>query len=152
MLALQDVGQGLELALLTGGGNNGLALASAVVDQSVDGLLEHALFVAADNFWSVETMQTTQTIVAVNDAAVQVVQVRSGETATIKWNHWTQVWWNNWDNAQNHPTWGNDVLLQAVEQLEATHVTVGLGFAGGFGEFFGESSDGFWNVDAVQHL
>ncbi len=51
------------------------ASASAVVEQGVDGFLEHALLVADDDVGSTQLEETLEAVVAVDDAAVQVVEV-----------------------------------------------------------------------------
>src|SRR5690606_10739880 len=79
LLALQHVAEGLQGAVAgTGDG----ATATAVVEQCVDGLLQHPLLVVDDDLGSTEVDQATKTVVAVDDAAVQVVQVTGREAAT----------------------------------------------------------------------
>ena len=78
LLALDHVGQRLERAV---GGAQHRAAAAAVVEQRVDRLLQHALFVADDDFGGVEVHQLLEAVVAVDDAAVEVVQVAGGEVA-----------------------------------------------------------------------
>ena len=57
------------------------AAAAAVVEQRVDRLLQHALLVAHDDLGRAELEQLLQPVVAVDDAAIEIVQVarsRSG--------------------------------------------------------------------------
>ena len=78
LLALEHVRQALEL-VVAGAGDG--AAAAAVVDQRVDGLLQHALLVADDDLRRAELQQPLEAVVAVDDAAVEVVEVatwRSG--------------------------------------------------------------------------
>ena len=42
----------------------------AIVDEGIDGFLEHALFVAYDDIGGIELHQALETIVAVDDAAI----------------------------------------------------------------------------------
>ena len=51
---------------------NGLA-AATVVDQRVDGFLQHTLFVATDDVGRAQFHQFFETVIAVDDAAIQVV-------------------------------------------------------------------------------
>ena len=70
LLTLEHVGKGLECAVIrTGDG----AAAAAVVDQRVDRFLQHALLVAHDDVGRVELNEALQAVVAVDDAAVEVV-------------------------------------------------------------------------------
>ena len=72
LLALEHVGKDLERAVVGAGHRTA---AAAVVDEGVHRLLQHTLFVADDDIRCAQLQQTLQTVVAVDDAAVQVVQV-----------------------------------------------------------------------------
>ena len=52
----------------------------------IHSFLKHTLFVAEDDFRSLDFEQTLEAIVANEHAAIEVVQVGSGKTATIKGN------------------------------------------------------------------
>src|SRR5690606_30078537 len=69
-LALDHVGKRLELALV--GAGHGLA-ATTVVEQRVDRFLQHALYVAQNDIGSLQLEETLQTVVAVDDAAIEIV-------------------------------------------------------------------------------
>ena len=71
LLALEHIAQGLEGAGV--GAGDGTA-AAAVVNEGVHSLLEHALLIADDDVGRVELLQSLQAVVAVDDAAVQVVR------------------------------------------------------------------------------
>src|SRR6185503_15637225 len=81
LLALEHVAEGLD-AVVAGAGDR--ATATAVVDQRVTGLLEHPLLVADDDLGRAELEESLEAVVAVDDAAVQVVQVGGGEAATVE--------------------------------------------------------------------
>ena len=70
LLALEHVGQGFEGPVV--GAGDGTAPA-AVVDQGVHSLLEHPLFIADDDVGGMELHQPLQTVVPVDDPAVQVI-------------------------------------------------------------------------------
>ena len=70
LLALDHVGQRLQRTVR---GTEHRTLAAVVVEQSVDRLLQHPLFVANDDFRRVEVDQLLQPVVAVDDATIQVV-------------------------------------------------------------------------------
>ena len=80
LLALQSVGERLERAIV---GAAQHAAAAAVVEERVDGFLQHALFVADDHVGRVKLHELLQPVVAVDHAAIQIVQVGSGETAAV---------------------------------------------------------------------
>ena len=100
LLALEHVGQALQ-AMVAGAADG--AAAAAVVDQRVARLLEHALLVANDDLGRAQLEQPLQAVVAVDDAAVEVVQVGRGETAAVELDHWAQVGRNNGQDGQDHP-------------------------------------------------
>ena len=61
---------------------------TAVVEQRVDGFLKHALLVVHDDLGGTEVEQALQTVVAVDHATVQVVEVarlRSGHRRAAPW-------------------------------------------------------------------
>ena len=94
LLPLEHVGQRLQRPLVRA--RERLATA-AVVEQGVDRLLQHPLFVADDDLRSVELdSRRLQTIVAVDNAAVEVVEIAGRETLPpIKRHERTQIWRNH---------------------------------------------------------
>ena len=72
LLALDHVGQGLQRSVAA---SENRPLASSVVKQSIDRLLKHSFFVADDDFRRVEIDQLAQSVVAVDDPSVQIVEV-----------------------------------------------------------------------------
>ena len=99
LLALEHVAQGLQRAVAgTGDGTT----AAAVVEQCVDGLLQHPLLVVHDDLGSTEVEQATQTVVAVDHATVQVVQVGGREAATVELHHRAQLRRDHRDDVEHH--------------------------------------------------
>src|SRR3546814_10595470 len=79
LLALEHVGQRFQRTLVGAGDR---AAASAVVEQRVDRFLQHALLVADDDVRRAQFHQPFQAVVAVDDATVEVVEVRRSEEHT----------------------------------------------------------------------
>ena len=100
LLALDHVGQGFQRTSV--GSRNG-ASAASVVEQGIHRFLKHALFVADDDVGGSEFHQTLQTIVAVDDTAVQIVQIGGGETAAVERNERAQFRRNDRNDFENHP-------------------------------------------------
>ena len=73
LLAAQQIAQSSSKPRFAGA-RHGTA-AAAIVDQSVNGFLQHTLFIADDDVRRAQLQQSLQTVVTVDDAAVQVVQV-----------------------------------------------------------------------------
>src|SRR5215472_5797114 len=100
LLALERIGQGLERAIVRSAQN---AAATPVVKERVNGFLQHTLFVPNDHIGRVKLHQLLQPIVAVDDAAIEVVEIRSGETAAIERNERAQLRRKNRNHVENHP-------------------------------------------------
>src|SRR5207302_6200222 len=71
LLALEHVGQALELVVRR---TTHWSTAAPVVDQRVDGFLQHALLVADDDLRRLQLQQPLETVVAVDHAPVEIVQ------------------------------------------------------------------------------
>ena len=99
LLALEHVGQALEGPVARAGDR---AAAAAVVEQRVDGLLEHALLVVDDDLGRAQVQQPLEAVVAVDDPPVQVVQVAGGEPAAVQLHHRAQVGRDHRDAVEHH--------------------------------------------------
>ena len=92
--------------------------AAAVVEQRVDGLLQHPLLVVDDDLGGAEVEQSLEAVVAVDDPAVQVVEVGGGEAATVELHHRAQLRRDHRDDVEDHGPRVVDpaaVLVAAVE-------------------------------------
>ena len=76
---------------------------AAIVEQGIDCLLQHSFLITNDDIRSLELKQVLETIVAVDDSAIEIVQVAGGETAAFQRHEWTQIRWNNREHIENHP-------------------------------------------------
>ncbi len=100
LLALERVGQRLERPVV---GATQHAATAAVVEERVHGFLEHPLLVADDHVRRLQLHELLQPVVAVDDAAVQVVQIRRREPAAVQRDERTKLGRNDRDDVQNHP-------------------------------------------------
>ena len=100
LLTLQRVGEGLEGTVAFA--LDGTALA-AVVEKAVDGFLEHALLIAQNDVGGFDLDETVQTVVANENATVEVVEVGGGETAAVEGNEGTEFGGSDGDDLHNHP-------------------------------------------------
>ncbi len=99
LLALEHVRQALQRTVAgTGDGTP----AAAVVEQRVDGLLEHALLVVDDDLRRAEVEQPLEAVVAVDDAAVEVVEVGGGEAPTVELHHRAQLRRDHGHGVEHH--------------------------------------------------
>ena len=99
LLALEHVGQRLQRAVA---GPGDRAAAAAVVEQRVDGLLQHPLLVVDDDLGGPEVEQALQPVVAVDHPAVQVVEVRRGEATAVELDHRAQLRRDHRDGVEDH--------------------------------------------------
>ncbi len=119
LLAFERVGERFERAIV---GAAQHASTAAVVEQRVDGFLQHALFVAHDHVGCVQLDQLLQAVVAVDDAAIQVVQIGGREAAAIQWNQRAQLRRDHRDHVQDHPLRLVAGLAEAFRNAQALGV------------------------------
>ena len=100
LLAFEHVGQRLQRALVGAGDD---PTAPAIVEQSVDSFLQHALLVADDDVRSAQLDQTLQTVVAVDDTAIEIVEVGRREAAAVERNQRAKLRRNDRHDGQDHP-------------------------------------------------
>src|SRR6202167_3624389 len=100
LLALQRVGKRLQRAVV---GATQHSATAAIVEERVDCFLQHALFVSYDDFGRVQVHQLLQPAVAVDDAAVEIVQIGGGKAAAIEWNQRAKLRWNHRNDIKDHP-------------------------------------------------
>ena len=146
-LALDHVGERLERTLV---GTCHRLTATTVVKKRVHRFLQHALFVAHDDVRRLDFKKALQTVVAVDDATVKVVQVRRGETAAVKRHERTQIGREHREDRQDHPLGTDARVLEAFENLEALGVLLDLRFGIGRTEFFAQTVDFAVDVDRTE--
>ena len=146
-LAFDHVGQGLERTFV--GTGHGLA-ATAIVQQRVHRFLQHALFIAGNDLGRFQLQQTAQTTVAVDHAAIQVVQIRGGKTATVQRHQWTQVRRQHGQHVEHHPLGLDTGLFESLQQLEAFGVFLDLQL--GTGRVVAQLFDRAVDIYALQQI
>ena len=114
-LALDHVSQRLQRTLV---GTSHCLAATAVVEQRINRLLEHPLFVADNDFRCFQLKQALQTIVTIDDATIQVIQIRGRETPPVQRNQRTQVRRQHRQHFENHPVGLDARLLETLKNLQ----------------------------------
>ncbi len=114
LLALEAVGQGLERTV--GLALDGVGLAG-IVEQRVDGFLQHTLLVAENHFRSLDLDEAFQAVVADDHAAVEVVHVAGGETAAVERDERAEIRRDDRNHLHHHP-FGVVDLLRFAEGLD----------------------------------
>src|ERR671915_435075 len=105
--------------------------ATPVIEEGVDGLLEHPLLVVHDHVGSAEVEQATKPVVPVYDPAVEVVQIRGGETAAVELDHRAEVRREHGDGLHDHPLGAIAAHAEGVDDLEAFDRLLALLSSGG---------------------
>src|ERR1035437_3301954 len=119
LLAFQRVGQRLQRTVV---GATQHASTASIVEQRVHRLLQHALLVAHDHFRRMQVHQLLQAVVAVDDPAIQVVQVRSRKAAAIERNQGTQLRRDHRNHVQDHPLRLVTALAECLNHLQALDI------------------------------
>src|SRR5262252_6780001 len=115
LLAFERVGERFERAVVDAAQH---APPAAVVEQRVHGLLEHSLLVADDDFRRLQLDQLRKPVIAVDDAAVEVVQIRSGEPSAVERDERAQFGRDDRDHVQDHPFRLVARLAERVDDFE----------------------------------
>ena len=92
---------------------------ATVVIQRIDRFLQHAFLVPDDDLRGLERQKILQPVVAVNDAAVEIVQIGRGKTAALKRNQGAQIRRNHRQHRHNHPLGPTLGLEEALVNLDA---------------------------------
>ena len=93
---------------------------ATVVEQRVHRLLEHPFFVANDDFGCLELKQIFQPVIAVDDAAIQIVQVRGREPAAFQRHQRAEIRRNHRQHREHHPfrpAFGAEETLEQFDPL-----------------------------------
>ena len=115
LLALDHVRQRLERAIRA---PQHRPLAAVVVEQRVDGLLQHSLLVANDHLGRIQVDQLLEPVVAVDDSPVKIVQVARREIARIQQHQRPQVRRDHRNALEHHPLRPVVAVAKSLDDLE----------------------------------
>ena len=132
LLALDHVGERLERAVARP--EHG-PLATVVIEQRVNRLLEHPLLVADDDLGRVEVDKLLEPVVAVDDPSIEVVEVARREVARIEEHERPEVGGNDRDRFEDHPLGPVVAVAERLDDLEPLGEVFGPLLAGGLAEF-----------------
>ena len=145
---LQHVRQGLQRSVARAGNRTATA---SVVDQRVYRFLQHTLLVADDDIRCSQLEEAGQSVISVDNSAVQVVQVGGGETAAIQLYHGAQIGRDNRNRIQNHPlrlVTGLAEGLYDLQTLDDTGTFLSAGVLQACFQFYGL----LLQIDGLQQL
>jgi len=147
--ALDHVGQRFQRALV--GAGHRLA-ATAVVEQRIDRFLQHAFFIAHDDFGRLQFKQPFEPVVAVDNAAVEVVEVGGRETAAVQRHQRTQFGRQHRQHFEDHPLGLDAGLLETFEDLQPLGQLLQLGVGTGFIDFRMQAFHGGMQIERAQQF
>ena len=148
-LALDHVGERLERTLV--GAGHRLA-AAAVVEKRVHSFLKHALFVAHDDVWSLDFKEALQAVVAVDDAAIEIIEVRSRKAAAVKRDERTEIRREHRQDRHDHPFGLDARTLEAFKDLESLGELLDLCFRSRIGELIAKTSNFCIDINRAQEF
>src|SRR5690606_7604533 len=102
--------------------------ATPVVEQSIDRFLKHALLVANDDLWSRELLQPLEAIVAVDDAPIEVVEIRAREPAAVERDERTKIRRKYRNHIQHHPLGLVSAVAEGLDHAQPLRGLLALGF------------------------
>ena len=105
---------------------------ASVVEQRINRFLQHALFVARDDFRRAQFHQTLQTVVTIDHAAVQIVQIRGRETTAVQRDQRTQFRRQHRQHFHDHPVRLDAGTLEGFEYFQTLRVFLDFRFGFGF--------------------
>ena len=148
LLTLEHVAQGLQRTVRSAGDR---AATTTVVEQGIDGFLQHALLVVEHDFRSAELDQSLQTVVTVDHTTVEVVEIGSGETATVELHHRAQIRRNDRNHVEHHGLRLVAGGQEGVDDLQ-TLQGAGLALAGTGVDLFAQLLGGGFKIEVLQAL
>src|SRR5437660_7605413 len=147
--ALDHVGERFQGALV--GAGHRLA-AAAVVQERIHRFLEHSLLVPDDDLGRLKLEEALEAVVAVDDAAVQVVQVGGREAPSVQGHQRPQLGRQHRQHFHDHPVRLDAGLLETFEHFEAFGELLDLGVGAGSLELLPQGIDLLVQVDRAQQL
>ena len=147
LLTLEHVRQRLQRALVGTGDD---AATTAIVEQGVDGFLQHPLLVPDNDIRRAQLDEALEAVVTVDHTTIEVVQVRRRETAAIERHQRTQFRRNDRHDRQDHPLRAVAGCHEVLEQLETLGVLLQLQLGTGFLHVFADLRAFFFQIHIDQ--
>ncbi len=147
LFTFDHVGQRFQRTLVR---TSNCTTATTVIQQGINRFLQHTFFVTYDDIRRSQIQQTFQTVVTVDHATVQIVQIRRCETTAIQRNQRTQIWRQNRQNRQDHPLRLVARLNERFQQFDTLGQLFTFGFRVGFVQLFTQRFTFLLQIHAFQ--
>ena len=149
LLALEHVGERLQRPLVGAGDD---AAAAAVVEQRVDRLLQHPLLVADDDVGRAQLDEPLQAVVAVDDAAIEVVEVGRGEAPAVERHQRPQIGRDHRHMREDHPFRLVLGLGERLDQLEPLGELLRLELGRRFDDLLAQIGRHLLEIERFEHF
>ena len=93
--------------------------------------MKHPFFISDDDLWSVQILKSLETIVPVDHASIQIVEIRCSETTAIERNERTEIRRNDGNDFHHHPLRAVSAVTEGFDDLQPFGVLTSLRFGGG---------------------
>ena len=98
--------------------------------------MEHTLFIADDDVGCADFLQFLEAVVAVDDSAIEVIEVTCCKTATVKLNHRTEIGRKDGKHVEDHPFRAVATETECFNDFKALHCAETLLSNAVFNDFF----------------
>ena len=149
LLALQHIGKRLQRTLIR---PRNRATTPAIVEQRIHRFLQHALFIAHNDIRRAQFDQPLQAVIAVDDAAIKIIQIRRRKTPAIQRHQRAEFRRDHRHNIQDHPLRMRARFREGFHQLQALHELLALGFGCRVLQFGAQRDRFLLKLDPAQHL
>ena len=149
LFPFQHVGQRFQWALVGAGDD---AATAAVIEQCIDRFLQHAFVVTHDDVRCAQLKQAFQTVVTVDNTAVEIVEIGRRETATIQRHEWAEFWWNDRNHFHDHPFRLVARIEECFDNFEALHQFFTACIGGRLIQFTAHRIAQFFQVELLQQF
>ena len=148
LLTFQHIGKGFQ-----GSGvcSSYCSAATTVVDQRVHSFLKHTLLITNNDVRCVQLQKSFQTVIAVDNTTIEIVQIGSSKSAAVQLNHRTQFRRNNRKDIDDHPFGAVSGLTESVHNFD-TFEDLGLLLTGSFFQLFAQLNGKCFTIHLLQKL
>ena len=147
--ALDHFGQRLQRTLV--GPRHRLA-ATAVIQQGVHCFLKHTFFITGNDFRSAQFEQPFETVVSVDNTAIQIIQIRSRKPPPIQWNKRTQFRRQYRKDFHDHPFRLDTGTLESFQNFQSLGIFLDFCFGLGILQFITQHFGFAIDINRTQQL
>ena len=90
----------------------------AVVEKHVHRFLEHPFLVPYDDIRGFQVDEPFEAVVSINDAPIEIVQIRGGESSAFKGNQGSQIRRQHRNDVHYHPCRIDTASSECIDDLQ----------------------------------